>query len=185
MGNPGFVVGAVLRVEVDGAIVLRHHYLAVVLGENLELDHLAVHSPQALQRQLRSVVDLDLRGVDAGSHDVALVARDFYLVGGDLELEVLDEFDPPAVLLVVAQRLAVFLRLGQELRVGLSRRHVVGLHPVDLGHLVHQQSLLYPILLIHHTHTHHISLGLSWKTTDQGEAMQQGIANYWSVCLGR
>lgn len=140
--DPSLVVRAVLCVEDDGAVVLRHGYLAVVVGEDLELDDLAVETPQALEGEFGSVEYLDLGGVDACSNDVALVLGDLDLVGGDLELEVLDEFDPPAVLLVVSQRFARLLRLAQELRVGLAGRHVVRLHAVDLCYFVHQQSIL-------------------------------------------
>ena len=68
-----------------------------------------------------------------------MVFRDLDLVGGDLELEVLDEFYSAAVLLVVSEGLAGFFGLLQELCVGLACGHVVGLDPVDLGHFVHQQ----------------------------------------------
>lgn len=42
MWDSGLVVCSVLGMEDDGAVILRHGYLAVVIGEDLELDHLAV-----------------------------------------------------------------------------------------------------------------------------------------------
>lgn len=126
----------------NSAVILRHSYFAVVIGEDLEFDHLTIESSKALEGQLGSIKYFDLRGIDACSNDVALVLGDLYLVGGDLELEILDEFDSPAVLLIISQGLAGFLCLVEELGVGLASGHVVGLHAIDLCYFVHQQSIL-------------------------------------------
>ena len=103
--------------EFDGTIVLGHHYLAVIFRKDLELDHFAIHTSEALQGEFSSIINLYLRGVNAGSDDVSLILGDFHLVGRDLKLKILDEFDPPSILLIVAQRFAVFLGLRQKLRV--------------------------------------------------------------------
>lgn len=111
VGNSSFVMSPILRVEVNGSVVLRHHYLAVVIWEYLELDDLTIESSETFEWEFCSIVYLDLRGVYASSHDVPLIPWDFDLVGRDLELEVLNEFYPPAVLLVITKWFAWFLGL--------------------------------------------------------------------------
>ena len=49
MRDSGAVVRAVLGVEVNASIVLCHGYFAVVIGEYLELDDLAVDSSEAFE----------------------------------------------------------------------------------------------------------------------------------------
>ena len=45
--------------------MLGHHYLLVVLTQDLELDYLTIKPPQALQGQLAGLEDLDLWAIDA------------------------------------------------------------------------------------------------------------------------
>jgi hypothetical protein len=65
----------------------------------------------------------------------------------DLELKILDEFYSSSIFLIISQRFAIFLRLFLKLRVSLTRRHIVYLHPVDLSYFVHQQSIITNMLI--------------------------------------
>jgi hypothetical protein len=68
---------------------------------------------------------------------------DFDLIGGDLKLEVLNELDSSAEVIIVAEGLAVLFGVLNEMLVGLTSRHVVGFDAVDFGDFVHQQFLCY------------------------------------------
>jgi len=61
------------------------------------------------------------------------------LGGRYFELKILDEFDSPFEVLVVAQRLMLLFGLLYELIGGFTCRHVVGLDAIDLRDFIHQQ----------------------------------------------
>jgi len=142
MWNSGLVVCSVLCVKINRSIMLSHDYLTVVIRQNLKFDDLTINASQTFQRKFCGIVYFYLRSVDPCSNDVALVFGYFNLVGGDLELKILDELDSSFVLLVVFERFTVFVRIFHELRVGFSSWHVVGLYPIYLGYFVHQQWVL-------------------------------------------
>ncbi len=72
-----------------------------------------------------------------------MILRDFDLIGSDLKLEVLNELDSSAEVIIIAQGLAVLFGVLNEMLVGFTSRHVVGFDAVDLGDFVHQQFLCY------------------------------------------
>lgn len=80
------------------------------------------------------------------------------MVGGYVELEVLDKFDPSSKLLVVSQRSAVAMTLLEELVVCLTGRHVVRLDAIDLAYFVHQQSVYNTIADMDNRHRHSVVL---------------------------
>lgn len=139
MWDSGFVVGTILSVDFDGSVDLSHGNFAVVVGEDTELDNFAVESSETFETEFGGVEYFYLWTVDASGDDVALIVGDFDLVGGDFELEILDEFDSASEFLIVAEGLVVFFGVLDEVLVGLASRHVVCLDPVYLSYFVHQQ----------------------------------------------
>ncbi len=81
--------------------------------------------------------------INARGNDVSLIMGDFDLIGGDLKLEVLNELDSSAEVIIVAEGLAVLFGVLNEMLVGFTSRHVVGFDAVDFGDFVHQQFLCY------------------------------------------
>lgn len=142
MRDSGLIVCSILCMKVNRSIMLSHYYFTVVIRQNLKFDDFTIDASQTFQGQLCSIVYFDLGGIDSSCNNVALVLGDFYLVGGDLELKILDELDSPFVLLVVFEWFAIFVGVLDELRVGFACWHVVGLHAINLGYFVHQQSIL-------------------------------------------
>lgn len=113
-------MGSVLSVKIDRSVLLSHHYLSIVVGQNLEFDDFAIESSQAFQGQLGGIIDFKLRSVDARRYYVALVLRDFYLIGSDGELEILDEFYPAPVLVIVSERFVILFGFLDELRIAFA-----------------------------------------------------------------
>lgn len=70
------------------------------------------------------------------------------MVGGDLELKILDEFYSALVLFVILERFAILFCVLDELGIGFACGHVVGFDTIDLGYFVHQQSIIMVIINI-------------------------------------
>lgn len=140
--NSSFIVGSVLGVKVNRSILLSHHYLSIVVGQNLEFDDFTIESSQAFQGQFRGIINFELRSVYASGYYVAFILSDFYLVGGDGELKILDEFYPAPVFIIISEWFVGLFSFLDELRIAFACWHVVGLNPIDLCNFVHQQSTI-------------------------------------------
>ena len=121
----GFVVVAELGVEHDAAVGAQERHLTVVVAEDVEIDNLGVEVPFELHRELRQVVHLDLRRVDAGDSEEVSIPRQPHPAGCGGELEVLHQLDAALVVCILAQ--LALVGLGEPLRYLLA--------PGDLVHL--------------------------------------------------
>ena len=102
---------SILCVKLKRSICLCHGDFTVVFWQDGEFDYFAVKSSETFEWELCSVVYFDLWAVDSGSDDVTLVFGDLDLVGGDIEIEILDQLDSFFELFVVAKGFMGFLGL--------------------------------------------------------------------------
>lgn len=68
--------------------------LAVIIGENVKLDHFVVETPLKLEGERSHLVTLDPRLVGARGHDVLPIPRHAHTPTHVRHCEVLDELDP-------------------------------------------------------------------------------------------
>ena len=141
MRNPGLVMCPILSMKVNGSITLSHNYFSIILWQYFELQNLTIQSSQTFQCQFSRIINLNLRSIDASSNNEPLILRYLNLIRGNLKLKILYEFNSPSILLIISQRFAIFLGILNKLMISFSSRHIVCLHPIDLCHLVHQQSI--------------------------------------------
>lgn len=137
--DSGFVMGSILCVNFDGSVDLSHGDFAVVISQDAELDDFAVKASEALKTEFSGIKYFNLWTVDSWGDDVALIVGDFDLIGGDFELEILNELNSSSELVIIAEGLTVFLGVFYEVLVGFTSRHIVCLYAVYLCYFVHQQ----------------------------------------------
>ena len=133
-GDARFVVEAVLRVQLDVAVLAEHGQLGVIVAQRHQLHGGRVGASLALETQLGGLEDLERGRVGADGVDVAPVAGGLEALRVARELEVLDQLDAVAVVLQLLELGPTVLRLLQELQHRLARRQVVHLHALHLGH---------------------------------------------------
>ena len=107
---------------------------------HLELHNVSVQVPLGLERHLCNIKDLDARLVLASRDDVLLVARHPDPLRSDIEVEVLDYLNTPAIVLVLCQRSP--LLLAQPLWQRLAHRQVVYLDAIGTLRGLHQRGLV-------------------------------------------
>jgi hypothetical protein len=139
MRNPGFVMRTILSMKLNSSVGLSHGYLWVVVGQYSELNNFTIKTSETFQTELGSIKYFNLRTIDTTSNYVPLVIGYFNLVGGNLELKVLNELNSLPELIVITKRLAGFGSLFYEVLVSLTSRHVISLDPVDFCDFIHQQ----------------------------------------------